>query len=159
MAWPTLKSPDWSSGDVLTAADINTLLDALQYLESHETYTPTLTGSSSNPSYTVTKAVFQRFGDWGHVMAEFSFTAAGSGTYNMTLPAGWTLVGTYQSMTGAFFDTTGPKRYPLIAREGTSNTLAFTICEDSSELSSSNPVTVASGDTLSVGAGVLYLGS
>jgi|DEB0MinimDraft_4_1074332.scaffolds.fasta_scaffold100110_1 hypothetical protein len=70
---------DFSSGDVLTAADLNAIGDWQSYTPSIEGSTTDPTATTSGLYYELNEIVFAR-------IRAFSFTAAGSGTYYLTTP-------------------------------------------------------------------------
>lgn len=147
----TSTAPPASWGDKIN--------DNFAYLDGKETYTPTIEGSSSNPTYTIDKAVFQEVGDWGRLMVQWTFTTKGSGNYTMTLPSGWGLYGVRQSGTAILVDG-GSTIYPMFAFEGgVANKLAFFTAHDRTVFSDTGPVTIASGDTVTVNLPYVYLGS
>ncbi len=91
MAWPTIMS-DASAGDVLTAANLNTLVDAAQYLEAAWTLeTGLLEASTTDPSALAVDACYYR--EVGKLMIVRWYyewdgsTNNGSGNYRVRLPS------------------------------------------------------------------------
>lgn len=93
MAWTTPRT--WAAGEVVTAALLNThLRDNLKAIgDAWTAYTPTLQGSTTNPTLGTGSVATMRYLQAGKdVRGYFNITfgtagaAAGSGTYSVTLP-------------------------------------------------------------------------
>lgn len=105
MTWPTLPS-DWSAGQVLTSAALNSILDALQYLDgAWDTYTPTWEAATTSPTVgngTITGRyllIGKRL--VGQIALECgSSTDGGAGAWTFSLPAGVTVTGALQDQVG-----------------------------------------------------------
>lgn len=96
MAWTTPRT--YTVGELLTAADMNlyqrdNFEAVLPYGTTVQTYTPTLTASTTNPtlgSGAVQSGAYYRTGRMAEVWVRIRFgtsgTAAGAGTYFVSLP-------------------------------------------------------------------------
>lgn len=125
MAWTDPKT--WSVGDVLTAADMNTYVrdneDAiLPYDVTWQSYTPTLTAASSNPTLGTGSSATGRFYRIGQlciahfrVKAGTAGFAAGSGLYRISAPltAASFMYTTnfFRAGGGVFYDSSAPLNY------------------------------------------------
>ena len=120
MAWTPPKT--WSTGDPLSAADLNTYIrDNENALSRFQTYTPVWTAYTTNPTLgngTIIGRYIQ-LEEWIWVQIQLTAgttTSGGSGQYQFTLPAaGATLLGgAEQSLFGTINDL-GVSRYMCCA--------------------------------------------
>lgn len=124
MAWTTPFSS--SVGDVLTAAHMNEIRDnlnaTLPYGVTWQTYTPTLTAASSNPTLGTASSATGHFYRVGQLCTAFfrikagtSGFAAGSGLYRISMPltAASFMYTTnfYRAGVCNFFDASAPLDY------------------------------------------------
>lgn len=94
MAWPTI--PSWTSGEVVTSADLNALRDALNAIgDAWTAFTPSWTASTTSPTLgtTVVAGSYRLMGKTADVHITIAIGtgfSAGSGAYRFSLPAGVT---------------------------------------------------------------------
>lgn len=143
----TLSS--FTTSQVVTAADLNALVDALNDAQAAwTTYAPAMTGSGSNPAnYTTTNSAFTRIGKLIHfracIQAAGGFTI-GSGNYSVGLPVTPAASSRRITWSGTYFDTSANKSYPMLPRLVSG--AAWMAISDSVGVGSSSPVTPAAGD-------------
>lgn len=135
MAWPTLRA-DWSSGEVLTAADLNTHNDALQTLEDATSFTPTWTSDGDAPSYGNASVIgyWMEAGNWMDVLVHITFgstTNFGTGNYAWTIPNSRSAVANLGFGMGWVIDTgTGANKEFVICRSVGSTSLLLSTEKD-----------------------------
>jgi hypothetical protein len=153
MAWPS-SIRTWLAGEKLTAALLNEQLrDPLnEFDDAWTAYTPTLTGSTTNPTN------FTIVGQWVQAgkMIDFrvlvTFTAgatAGSGVYNISLPIApnWSAFEAVGTCTAV--DSSTSTRYGMAAVFSGGTNLSA-VNSSGSRLSATFPVAWASGDTIAI---------
>lgn len=111
----------WVTGDLVDAAGLNTeIRDPLTSLQSAWTsYTPTVTGSVSNPSIGTSPNLLGRYHRWGKtVFGQFyvqpgTGATAGSGAWQISAPVPANMGSTNQSMVGEgyYYDTSAGTLY------------------------------------------------
>ena len=116
-----------------------------------KTYTPTLTGSTTNPTIgnSVFDAAYTQFGKTVHVRIKLtlgSTFSAGSGAYSFSLPV-TSKSGTDGAISGIYIDTSTTNTYRIVARLS-SDTVSRSYVGDAGSLflSSTYPVVPANTD-------------
>lgn len=169
MAWTSPKT--WSTGDVLTAADMNTYvrdnLDAAFPLASGPSgtsWSPTVTGSTTDPGGESTSGTYIRIGDLvlANFVVDFGSTS-GSGLIGMSVPVTIADPGVNGAVGQCIlYDDSGGDRYPLTIMRNTPTAVVFVRANYDNAVNAyasldGNPITVDSSDRL---AGfLLYEGS
>lgn len=115
------------------------------------TYTPTVTGSTTNPTIgnSVFDAAYSQFGKTVHVRIKLtlgSTFSAGSGAYSFSLPV-TSKSGTEGAISALYIDTSASATYRIIARLTTDSVFRSYVTDGGAGfLSSTNPVVPANGD-------------
>ena len=122
-----------------------------------EPYAPILKGATTDATATVNSGAFLRLGKIGLLHVNLTIITPGEGAYSLTLPAGWSVVGTRQSVTGMFRDASTAKDYPMLFTESSNRLYGWETSATDAEFTSTAPVTVAVADGLSIGPGVFHL--
>lgn len=134
MAWTSPRT--WVSGETLTAALLNThVRDNLKAIgDAWTTYTPALTATTTNPTLGTGSSAEGRYVSAGkliivHYRIAFgtSGTAAGSGTYLISLPVAPSTAWTNRHIgSGMAFDSSANAMMPLVVRvNGTASTVVM----------------------------------
>lgn len=132
---------DFSSGDVLTAADLNAIGDWVDY-------TPALEASTTDPTYTSADGLYYELNEIVFVRWIISgFTSAGSGTYYVTMPTD-VISDLFPVGFGLYSD--GNTRYSYTAAKSSSGArrLFMVAAHDQDIITNSDPFTPGSGDFL-----------
>jgi len=137
----------FSSGDVLTAADLNAI-------GTWTSYTPALEASGTDPTYSTAAGSYYEMNEIVFARAEISgFTSAGSGTYYLTMPTD--IDGdTFPIAYGLYAD--GTTRYPIIGAKSGSGArrVFFVATHDQDNVTSTDPFVPGAADSLT--ATVIY---
>lgn len=110
------------------------------------TYTPVLTGSTTNPTYTASGQYIQ-VGNTVHFNAVFTLTAAGSGNYSISLPV--TAANTLATFTGYLKDVSAARSYP-ITFESTTTIATNGASTGAGYFSATSPVATAASDIIRI---------
>ena len=154
-SWPFPTNGDVANVAVnmaaLAAAADSTLGDAWT------AYTPTWTGSGSNPviGTGTIKGRFKRFGKWGiaeGLIAADGTTTFGTGTYSISLPAGWSFENTASIIqargNGYVFDNSTTTTYVGYVQYATATTFTIRTHAATTQISATVPMTFATLDQI-----------
>lgn len=133
---------DFSSGDVLTAADLNAIGE-------FTSYTPALEASGTNPTYSTATGVYYEMNEIVFVRFTISgITSAGSGTYYVTMPTD--IVGDLFPNAFGLVEDSGIGRYPIIGGKSASGArrVFWTQCSNNATVSHNTPISWTSADSL-----------
>ena len=130
MATFTASVKDWTAGEKVTAALLDAQLrDFANAFGACSTYTPTLTATSSNPTLgtgNVRSGRYMQVQKQGWLTIQIwvasSGYTAGTGTYEISLPAGWTPVTLPRPLLTALISLGGANPTAYTARVETSGT-------------------------------------
>ena len=147
----TLTGTEVLTAKTLTSPVINGTVTGTAGFGAWQSYVPTFTGSSTNPTFgsSIFDAAWTQFGKTVHVRIKLTLGAgfaAGSGAYSFSLPV-TSKSGTDGAISALYVDTSANAVYRIIARLS-SNLVNRSYVTDGGAgfLSSSNPVVPASGD-------------
>ena len=152
LTWSTSATID-SSGHLVTPSITlgnGTTYAANKELDDYEEddWTPSLKGTTTDPTVTVDAARYTKIGDTVHCDCQLTFTAAGSGTYylqNSSLPFAPSAAGLAIGVCTVV--DTGTAVYAAISYNGGSDQTVY-ISSTNTVFTSSSPFTVASGDVV-----------
>lgn len=159
MAWTSPRT--WVAGETVTAALLNThLRDNLKAIgDAWATWTPTWAATTTNPTLGngTLDAAYINTGKLFVFQLDLTFgstTTAGSGTYSFTLPVTPASAGRLQ-FNGVLFDTSASATYPIVGlyTGGVISLRQFptTAGNPLAALTHASPVTLATGDVISLG--------
>jgi hypothetical protein len=145
-------APTFAAGEVVTAAKLNALADGIQ--AAWETWTPTWTGATSNPTLgngTLTGRR-HRIGSIVHFTVRISMgstTTYGVGGWSVSMPfTAASLVNNQFVASGNAFDLSGNLNYPIHAMHF--GGVLFLARNDGNLVGAASPFTWADGDVLSL---------
>jgi hypothetical protein len=117
-------------------------------------WTPTLLGSTTNPSTSATVGQYYRVGAMRFLWVRFVLSAAGSGTYSVALPENYVGIASGTSVGSVFTQDSGASSNnntgTCLVDAGAPHQLLFAF--PGGNASNTHPFTFASGDTLTLHA-------
>lgn len=158
MSWPS-SIPSWTSGEVVTSADLNAIRDALKAIGDPWTaYTPTMSAATTDPALGTSSLTgsYRKLGHTADIHMDLVVGAgftAGSGAYRFSLPAGVNPINNNASESfgyGEIRDATPAAGYPVLVYYISSTTVGLIRTDDRTVVTNTNPITWATGDIVSI---------